>query len=186
VAARFHIAPTDSVLTVGVSGGQREARMLRWGLVPIWAKDLSTGSRMINARSATVGEKPASATPWPNGAAWAGRRLLRVAQERRRRQDAAVDAPCRPRAVRRCRAVGAWKQPDGEWLRSCTILTAGPNELMAPIHDRMPVILPREMLTHSGSGEGEADVVLAGLARAVHRRCDGRHAGAAAGEQHHE
>ncbi len=59
LAPRFNIAPTQPVATVLVVTGDRQFRLMRWGLVPSWAKDLSIGSRMINARSETIAEKPA-------------------------------------------------------------------------------------------------------------------------------
>jgi putative SOS response-associated peptidase YedK len=100
---------------------------------------------MINARSETVGEKPAFRD------ALAKRRCLVLADgfyEWRKNADGAktpmwIHLPGKePFAFAGLYAF--WKQPDGEWQHSCTILTTVPNELMAPIHDRMPVILPRE------------------------------------------
>ncbi|MCP3099911.1 SOS response-associated peptidase [Myxococcus sp. K15C18031901] len=141
---RFNLAPTQSMPVVPNDG----ARMLdafRWGLIPSWAKDASIGNKLINARGETVAEKPS----------------FRSALKRRRclvlvdgwfewKQTTKPKTPFffhrqddRPLAL-----AGLWEEwtaPDtGEVLRTCTIITTSPNALMAPIHDRMPVILTPE------------------------------------------
>jgi putative SOS response-associated peptidase YedK len=145
VRPRYNVAPTQEALTV-VQGedGARHGELMRWGLVPVWAKDPSVGSRMINARAETVGEKPAFRS------AFKKRRCLVLASGFYEwRREGAKKTPMfiglksgEPFAF--AGLWGGWKRPDGEWLHSCTILTTAPNELMAPIHDRMPMILPRE------------------------------------------
>lgn len=140
---RYNVAPTEEVLAVC---GGREARRLRWGLIPHWAKDLKGGARMINARSETVGEKK----PFASLVAGAEGRCLILADgfyEWLRPEDSrAPRVPFRftvdggaPYAF-----AGLWTRArvDGERIRSCTILTTVPNEKVARLHDRMPVILP--------------------------------------------
>jgi putative SOS response-associated peptidase YedK len=142
IAQRFNVAPGDQVVTVGVREGVPTGRLLRWGLVPPWARDPSIGYRMINARAETVAEKPAFRT------SFARRRCLILADgfyEWRR-------LPAGPKqAFHIARADGSlfafaglwsiWHGEDGATLRTCTILTTGANSAIASLHDRMPVIL---------------------------------------------
>jgi len=143
--APYHnIAPTSRVLTVRGSG-PRHAEVMRWGLVPSWAKELSVGSRMFNARGETVAEKPAFRT------ALRRRRCLVLADAFYEWQK----TPNGKRPMRISLASGepfafaglweTWKDPSGTVIPSCTIITTAPNDLISPIHDRMPVILPKEM-----------------------------------------
>jgi len=140
--ARYNIAPTQDVAAVRAGGVGRELAMLRWGLIPSWAKDAEIGARMINARGETVAEKPSFRAPLRS------RRCLIVADgfyEWKR-----VGAGKQPYHVRMADGrpfafAGLWDRwapAAGEVVESCTIVTTAPNELMAPIHDRMPVILP--------------------------------------------
>jgi putative SOS response-associated peptidase YedK len=133
-------------VTVGVRDGAPTGRMLRWGLVPPWARDPSIGYRMINARAETVAEKPAFRT------SFARRRCLILA-------DGFYEWERAGRAKQPfhiTRADGApfafaglwtgWRDPaieddDEAWLRTCTIVTTTANDKLAGIHPRMPVIL---------------------------------------------
>jgi putative SOS response-associated peptidase YedK len=148
--ARYNIAPTDPVLTVRFNPKTKERTLdpLRWGLVPHWAKDLKFGARTINARAETVATMPAFRD------AFAERRCIIPASgfyEWKRtgigKQPYAIvptDAPLFAFAGLwdgwRDRTAGG----GAEWIRTCAIVTGEPNELMAPIHDRMPVILPED------------------------------------------
>ena len=143
-APRYNIAPTQMALTV-TNGHERCASYMRWGLIPSWAKSASVGSCMINARAETV----------------AGRPSFRTALQRRRclvladgfYEWSRIGSSRRP--MRITMASGGpfafaglwdvWRDPRGETIRSCTIITTAANELLSPIHDRMPVILPREL-----------------------------------------
>ena len=155
-APSWNVAPRAEVLTIvdGRSAREGEAaddvrRMgpMRWGLVPAWASDPGVGDRMINARAETVLEKPA----------------FRTALERRRcivpvdgfyewervgsrKQPMFIhDRSGAPLAFAGLWAV--WRdadEPDAPWLRSCTIVTTDANATMAPVHDRMPVMLPAD------------------------------------------
>lgn len=144
---RYNIAPTQPVATVvqDADSGQRTLRLMRWGLVPHWAKDPSIGNRMINARGETVHEKPSFC------AALRRRRCLVVADGFYEWQ-AQPDGPKQPHFIslpdRALFGMAGlyefWTEPEsGETLITCTIITTQPNELVAPLHNRMPVILER-------------------------------------------
>jgi len=142
LAPRYNIAPTQNVAAVRAAGdGGRELVMLHWGLIPSWAKERAIGSRMINARSETAAEKPSFR------AALRSRRCLIVADGfyewqklgQRKQPFFIALSDGRPFGF-----AGLWERWAGEGdepVESCTILTTGANETIAPIHDRMPVIL---------------------------------------------
>jgi putative SOS response-associated peptidase YedK len=140
----FNIAPTQEVLTITNDGTDNRPELMRWGLVPSWAKDPKIGNRMINARSETLAEKPSFRT------AFRRRRCLIVAdgfyewkREGTKKKPMRITAgPDRLFAF--AGLWETWKQPDDNWLLTCTIITTSANDYMASIHDRMPVILPRE------------------------------------------
>jgi len=140
---RYNIAPTQDVIVVG-DDGQRYTTTMRWGLIPAWAKDPSIGNRIINARAETLTEKPSFRT------ALQKRRCLVVADGFYEwRKEGTVKQPVRI-LLQSKQPFGfaglwdSWKSPEGEEIRSCTIITTESNELLRPIHDRMPVILPTE------------------------------------------
>lgn len=165
--ARYNIAPTQLVPVVrlvqeqhlrggpGKAAGEgelgtRELVQLRWGLIPSWAKDASIGNRLINARAEGLAEKPSFR------AAFRARRCLVPA-------DGFYEWQATPQGKRPYRIglkggraealplfafAGLWerweKASDGAPIESCTIVTTAANELLAPIHERMPVILPQD------------------------------------------
>lgn len=144
LTARYNIAPSQPVAVVRLAPGTaaRELALLRWGLIPSWAKDPKIGVQCINAKAETVAEKPSFR------AAFKARRCLVPATGFYEWQmQGGVKLPMwiglksrQPFAF-----AGLWEQwqsPDGEGIESCTILTTEPNELLQPIHNRMPVILP--------------------------------------------
>jgi len=141
---RFNIPPSSDILVVRQRKGVTEAEMIRWGLVPSWAKDPSIGNRMANVRSDTALEKSSFR------AAMQKRRCLIPADVFFEWQDVPGQKRRKPYAVAlnggEIFALGglweAWKPREGgEWVITCAILTTEPNELLAPIHDRMPVII---------------------------------------------
>ena len=145
VRKRFNIAPTQEapVIRVG-SQGAREVALLRWGLVPLWAKNLAVGTRMINARCEGIEEKPAFR------AALRERRCLVPATGffewkgvPGRKQPFAITLPDRP-VFAFAGLWETWKPREGERVDTFTIVTTDSNDAVAAIHDRMPVILPRE------------------------------------------
>ena len=143
-APRFNIAPTQSVLAVRWEDGHNVAEHMRWGLIPSWAKDMSIGNRAINARAETLAERP----------------MFRAALRRRRcliLADGFYEWTGTGKARQPMRILlttgepfafaglwETWTNPEGEMVNSCTIITTTPNDVMRPIHDRMPVILPQE------------------------------------------
>lgn len=137
---RFNIAPGSDVAVIANRGGRR-VEMFRWGLIPHWAKDPSIGQRMINARAETAAEKPSFRTPLRR------HRCLVLADGFYEWQGA--KAPKRPMYARMKSGEpfafaglwDTWVPADAPPLHSCTILTTEPNAVMAPIHNRMPVIL---------------------------------------------
>ncbi len=143
--ARYNIAPSQTIAVVrhGEGAGHQQLAFMRWGLVPRWADDASVGNRMINARSETASTRPAFRE------AFRRRRCLVPADgffEWRRQ-----DRPSQPFYIhlagqRPFAMAGLWERWEGrgEVLESCTILTTDANELVRPLHDRMPVILPPE------------------------------------------
>ncbi|ADC51456.1 YoqW [Alkalihalophilus pseudofirmus OF4] len=139
---RFNIAPSQPVLSVISDGKKRKAGYLKWGLVPVWAKDPKIGYKMINARGETVDEKPAFKRLLKR------RRCLIVTDgfyEWKRTDE--TKQPYRITVNDRIFTFAGlwdrWKSGDEE-IVSCTILTTAPNEFMRDIHDRMPVILGDE------------------------------------------
>jgi len=141
---RYNVAPGQLIPVIMGSGDDRQVELLKWGLVPFWAKDPSTGYKMINARSESVFEKPAFKKLILR------KRCLIPADglyEWQRTDNGKVPY----RIVLTDRTLFAfaglydvWRTPSGEDMGTCTILTTVPNELMAKIHDRMPVILDRD------------------------------------------
>ncbi len=141
---RYNVAPTQDVPAVrrAGDGAARELAMRRWGLIPSWAREPGIGSRMINARAETVAEKPSFRS------AFRRRRCLVPADgfyEWQKTPGGAKqpfhihledDAPFAIAGL-----WERWQPPDGEAIESCTLITTGANELLRPIHDRMPVIL---------------------------------------------
>jgi putative SOS response-associated peptidase YedK len=142
----------------------REWALVQWGLVPSWSKDPSIGARLINARSETAAEKPSFRS------ALRRRRCLIPASgfyEWQRRPNGKQPyvigmADGNPFAF-----AGLWEHwhgLDGSELETCTVLTTEANELMAPIHDRMPVILePQDYADWLGTGEDSAPAEVAQL-----------------------
>ena len=144
-APNYNGAPTDHLPVVRLDrDGRRSLDLLRWGLIPYWAKDPSIGARCINAMAETVAAKPAF-----RDAVRRRRCLVPVDgfyewQKRpagKKQPYAIVSADGKPFAM--AGLWENWKEPQsGETVRTFTIITGPPNELVAPIHNRMPVILP--------------------------------------------
>lgn len=146
VRPRYNIAPTQSVLAIRTAAdGMRDGVPLHWGLIPSWSRDPSMAARMINARGETLTEKPAFR------GAFKERRCLipcsgfyewRPIEGAKRKQ---------PYFIRMADEslfglAGLWergKDAEGKQIESCTVITTEPNDLIRPLHDRMPVILDR-------------------------------------------
>jgi len=140
---RYNIAPTQMVPAVINQAGRRLV-MLRWGLIPSWAKDLSIGNKMINARAETLAEKPSFRTLLQR------RRCLIIADGFYEwKKEGTGKKPYRITLIDEepfafAGLWDSWTSPAGEIIQSCTIITTAANELMQPIHNRMPVILPKD------------------------------------------
>lgn len=142
-APRFNIAPTQPVLAIP-NDGRNRADFFVWGLIPSWAKDPSIGNRLINARGETLAEKPSFRGSYKY------KRCLVLADgfyEWKAQPGTKAKIPHLIHMKDRQPFAFAglwdeWHSPDGSLIRSCTIVTTEPNELMTPIHNRMPVILP--------------------------------------------
>jgi putative SOS response-associated peptidase YedK len=157
-APRYNVAPTDPVLAVRLNGdGEREPGVLRWGLIPHHVDPDTFDRTLINARAETVAEAPAFRD------AFLGNRCLIVADgfyewraEETGKKPVWITRPSRePFAF-----AGVWaeaRRRDGSSVHSCAIVTCAPGQVVAPIHDRMPVILAREGESEwldPGAGEG--------------------------------
>ena len=142
--ARYNIAPSQPVAVVrsaDAAAGKRELAWLRWGLIPGWATDPSIGNRLINARAETAADKPAFR------AALRRRRCLIVADgfyEWQRTGKTRQPYLIAMRDSRPFAFAGLWETWEGSQhsaIESCTILTTMANDLVRPIHDRMPAIV---------------------------------------------
>jgi putative SOS response-associated peptidase YedK len=143
---RFNIAPSQPVLAIP-NDEKNTADFFIWGLIPMWAKDPSIGNRLINARGETVAEKPSFRGSFKY------KRCLILADgfyEWKANSGKKTKTPYfihmkdrKPFAL--AGLWDAWESPDGSSIKTCTIITTTPNELMEHLHDRMPVILhPRD------------------------------------------
>ena len=149
---RFNIAPTENVLAVIAPHGEPEAQVLRWGLIPPWAKDLKGGAKLINARMESVATK----APFRDLIPRAERRALQVADgyfewlapEHQRRGEPRQPFYFQVDGGALFAFAALWTQAKiaGEWIHSVSTLTcpAAPNRVAAAVHDRMPVILADE------------------------------------------
>jgi len=142
---RYNIAPTQPVPIIRQHPKEprRELLLVRWGLIPSWAKDTTGSAQMINARSETAATRPAFRD------ALASRRCLVPADGFYEwlRTGKAKQPYCFEVGDGELFAFAGlwdrWKDPSGQWIKSCSILTATPNAVTSAVHDRMPVILDR-------------------------------------------
>jgi putative SOS response-associated peptidase YedK len=177
VKKRFNIAPTQEAPVVRVAkDGARELAVLRWGLVPSWAKDVKVGTKMINARSEGVESRPAfrdavkqrrCVVPATGFFEWQG--------EPGRKQPFAITLPGQSLFA----FAGLWERwrgNGGEPVETFTIVTTDANESVARIHDRMPVILPMDAVdTWLTAPPDEARRLLTPYAGAVELRAVGKY-----------
>ena len=182
--ASYNIAPTQPSLILRRHNDDNEWAWVRWGLVPHWAKDVSIGARMINARGETVAEKPAF-----RGAFRYRRCIVPASGFYEWRTQAGTKQPFAivPTDAACFGFAGLWEHwtaPDGSVLETSSVLTTTPNALMATIHDRMPVILDPGRLSVLDAGHHDrshrADPVIPGRA---HARLCGRQGGRQCAQQ---
>jgi putative SOS response-associated peptidase YedK len=145
IAPSCNIAPSQDVLIINIDrAGNKQITACRWGFVPSWAKDPSKGCKTINARAETVSTKPAFRD------AFKRHRCLIVADgfyEWEKREKKRVPFSVRLKSGKPFGFAGLyslWTSPGGKGICTCTIITSDSNELIQPIHDRMPVIIPRD------------------------------------------
>lgn len=167
LAPRYNIAPSQDIAVVRSSpeGGGRELAMLRWGLIPSWAKERDFGARTINARAETVAEKPSFR------AAYKKRRCL-VPADGYYEWKKASDGKQPYRFCRQDDGLFAfaglwehWRDPaDGEELQTCTIIVCEAGAFTQPVHHRMPVIVQPDLfplwLGEEATGSEDAAAVL--------------------------
>ena len=140
---RYNVAPTQPIPIVRLNGGKRSYALVRWGLLPSWVKDPRGFSLLINARGESVLDKPAFRN------AIRRRRCLLPADGFYEWSDATPRRPyfVRPKSGAPIAFAGLWETwcgPNGEEVDTATIVTTQANRLLAPIHDRMPVIVPSD------------------------------------------
>jgi putative SOS response-associated peptidase YedK len=160
---RWNGAPTDRLMIVrrNHETGENSVDLVRWGLVPHFAKDLKIGASMINARCETVATRPAFR------GAWAKKRRCLVPvdgfYEWKREGKAKLPFAIALKSKEPMALAGLWenwKDPkSGEWMRTFTILTTSPNEMIAEWHDRMPVIVLPEDQERWLSGDDVTDLL---------------------------
>lgn len=139
----YNIPPGREITGV-INDGKNRLVFFRWGFIPFWAKAASIGSKMINARAETITEKPAFI------AAIKKQRCLIVANgfyEWKKKENSNVPYYIYLKSQHPFGFAGlydVWTSPEGEEITSCTIITTNANELVNPIHNRMPVIIPKK------------------------------------------
>jgi putative SOS response-associated peptidase YedK len=148
---RFNVAPSQGVVAVvRPPEDRRLLTTLRWGLIPSWAEDPKVGYKMINARAESVFTSPAFRTSIrkkrcliPADGFYEWRQPPHPPEGGRTRKQPYLIHRLDGQPLALAGIWSTWKEPEsGEWLRSCAIVTTTPNQLMARLHDRMPVILP--------------------------------------------
>jgi putative SOS response-associated peptidase YedK len=156
----YNVAPTNDIYgVVADADGRLELQVFHWGLIPVWAKERKIGQRMINARAETLAEKPAfkgvfkkhrCIIPMDGFYEWAPGREggpVTKAGKLAKRPHFVERVDGEPLAV--AGLWSAWRDkqegPDAPWLHSATVITTAANGTMEPVHDRMPVILPKAM-----------------------------------------
>ncbi len=148
--ARYNIAPQSNILIVRFKPDVgRVGQLVRWGLIPSWAKDPSIGNKLNNARGETVAEKPAFRNSFarhrcivPASGFYEWQAVTEDGKVSK--QPWYIHATQSDKPLCFAGLLSAWRSSEGSTVVSTCIITTGPNEVMAPIHDRMPVIIPDE------------------------------------------
>jgi len=144
LSLRFNVAPMQFAPVVALEDGERRLKLMRWGLLPSWAKDEALAGRLINARAETIADKPSFRQ------ALKSRRCLVLADgffEWAKSGAGKLPHYFYLRGGEPFAFAGLWERwttPEGEALLTFTIITTAPNDLVKPVHDRMPVVLRRE------------------------------------------
>ena len=144
LAPSYNVAPSQQVAVVMTDEKKRLVSM-KWGLVPAWSNDPSIGNRLINARAETLADKPSFRE------AFTRQRCLVIAdgfyewQKRGRTSQPYFIHLKTDRPFGFAGLYDMWTSPEGELITTCTIITTEPNEVMKTLHDRMPVILAKQV-----------------------------------------
>ncbi len=161
---RWNAAPTSKLPVVVSTAGNRILTLMRWGLIPSWAKDLKIGYSAFNARAETLTTRPAFRGAWQ-----AGRRCLVLADGYYEWRDADKQPFAVALANRGPMTLAGlwddWRSPAGERIRSFAIITTTANALLAPLHGRMPVVIPPDYWTDWLGENSPADSALKTLLR---------------------
>ncbi|MDH4129097.1 MAG: SOS response-associated peptidase family protein [Spirochaetota bacterium] len=140
---RYNVAPGENIFAV-IKDSVNKLIQLKWGLIPYWSKDPSIGYKMINARAETISQKPSFKQPFKN------KRCLIIADGFYEwRKEGKYKHPMYIQLKSKSMFAFAglwdtWKSPDGNAISTCTIITTDSNDIIKPIHNRMPVILAKE------------------------------------------
>ncbi len=165
---RYNIAPTQEVAVVRTEGGARSLGLMRWGLVPAWAKDPAIGQRLINARGETAADKPSFRSAFK-------RRRCLIPADGFYEWQARGRGPKQPYRIARpdggpfafAGLWEAWRDGEGDERLTCTILTTEANRALREIHARMPVILGPDDYGPWLDVDGAAPAALQGLLEPV-------------------
>lgn len=141
INARYNVAPTQKVPVILDQDGQRTLAVMKWGLIPFWTKDIKKSKPIINARTESIAEKP-----FFKQAANKRRCLIPADGFYEWRKENKEKIPMFIHLPERALFAFAglwdqWKSPDGDVIRTCTIITTEANDFMTPVHDRMPVFV---------------------------------------------
>jgi len=146
VKPSYNIAPSQDVLIIRINdNGERQLEACKWGFLPFWAKDPAMAHKMINARAETIATKPAFRS------AFKKHRCLVIADgfyEWQKKEKSKVPFYVHLKSGKPFGFAGLFShwslEKDAEGICTCTIVTTDANELLEPIHDRMPVIVPKD------------------------------------------
>ncbi len=140
-SARYNIAPSQNILCLRNNHGEKEAALMHWGLIPFWAKNKTISRNLINARAESLPEKPAFRQAFKTH-----RSLVIMSGFYEWGQDSTPKTPyyfkhpdSSPLAI--AALWDNWQDENGDTIQSCCMITTSANELMRPVHNRMPVIL---------------------------------------------
>lgn len=157
---RYNIAPSQYCPVIPQHDTDRKIHFYKWGLLPHWAKDPKMAYKMINARGETIHQKPSYKDSFQK------RRCLVLADgfyEWQKLEKGKQPMWITLNSHERFYMAGIysyWKNPEGSWLETFSVITTSPNPLMAPIHDRMPVILPENLVDEWMNPSMETELLL--------------------------
>lgn len=160
IAPSYNISPTQNIPAL-INDSTRRIEVLRWGLIPPWAEDISIGNKLLNARGETITEKPSFRL------AFKKRRCLIPATgyyEWKRKGSNKTPMFIHLKDEKIFGIAGLWERwtsPSGEQINSCTIITIAANDWLKPVNDRMPVIIPNDQvaLWLDSTGRSEEDLM---------------------------